>query len=513
MLTVRCAGTDEYGTSTEVRALKEKCTPQELCDKFYAIHSQVYEWFNISFDVFGRTTTRQQTEITQDIFLKLKSRGLLHEHTTAQLFCNEHHAFLADRLVEGKCPLCGYGDARGDQCDRCGKLLDPLELIQPRCKVDGSAPTTRDTNHVFFALDKLQPEIETLFHDVSGGWPGTAKSITAAWLREGLRPRSITRDIRWGTPVPLSGYENKAIYPWFDACIGYASITAGYTERWEEWWRNPDVQLYQFIGKDNVVFHSVIFPATQIGTGDLWTKLHHLSATDYLMYEGDKFSKGRGIGVFGDSVQHTGVSADVWRFYLLSCRPETGDSEFTWDGLVSANNNMLLKNVGNFVSRVLRFVAKHYDGIPEWTGDLGLKDEVNGLLVQYINELDAVKLRAGLSTALRVSHCGNAFLQSNKLDSRLFAEEPTRCAAVVGLAVNLVHLLAALLAPYMPDTAAAINLQLNTGPLPVQDHWDADSIKPGHEIGMPEHLFRRIDPAKAKEWRKAFNKGQGSSEV
>lgn len=473
----------------------------------------MYKWFNISFDVFGRTTTRQQTEITQDIFLKLNSRGLLREETTMQLFCNEHHSFLADRLVEGKCPLCNYPDARGDQCDRCGKLLDPLELIQPRCKVDGSTPTTKDTKHVFLALDKLQPEVETLFHNVSAGWPSTAKSITAAWLREGLKKRSITRDIRWGTQVPLTGYENKAIYPWFDACIGYASITAGYTERWEEWWRDPDVQLYQFVGKDNVVFHSVIFPATQIGTGDVWTRLHHLSATDYLMYEGGKFSKGRGVGVFGDSVQQTGVPADVWRFYLLSCRPETGDSEFTWDGLIQANNNILLKNIGNFVSRVLRFLAKHYHSVPEWTGGSGLKSEVNGLLMQYISELDAVKLRAGLLTALRVSQCGNAFLQSNKLDSKLFAGDPARCAAVVGLAVNLVHLLAALLAPYLPDTAAAINSQLHIGPLSIPGRWDADSINPGHEIGAPEHLFRHIDPAKAKEWRQAFGSGQGSSEV
>jgi methionyl-tRNA synthetase len=469
----------------------------------------VYKWFNISFDVFGRTTTQQPTNITQDIFLKLKSRGLLDEHTTAHLFCNEHHAFLADRLVEGECPFCSYESARGDQCDRCGKLLDQLELLRPRCKVDGSTPTTRDTNHVFFSLDKLQPEIETLFHDISAGWPSTAKSVTAAWLKEGLKPRSITRDIRWGTPVPLPGYETKAIYPWFDACIGYVSITAGYTEQWEAWWRNPGVQLYQFIGKDNVVFHSVVFPATQIGTGDVWTKLHHLSATDYLLYEGGKFSKGRGVGVFGDSVQQTGVAADVWRFYLLSNRPETGDSEFTWDGLVSANNNLLLKNVGNFVSRVLKFVTRHYTSLPEWTGDLGLKDEVNGLLREYIEELDAVKLRDGLFTVLGLCHRGNAFLQANKLGSRLYAEEPAKCAVVVGLAVNLVHLFAALVAPYMPDTAAAINSQLKAGPLPIPDRWNADSIKPGHEIGLPEHLFSRIDPAKAKEWREAFGRGKG----
>lgn len=206
---------------------------------------------------------------------------------------------------------------------------------------------------MFLELDKLQPEIEAFFRQSArkGAWSSNGQHITSSWLKEGLQPRSITRDLRWGVKVPIPGYEEKVIYSWFDACIGYISITAQYTDQWDKWWRSEDVQLYQFIGKDNVVFHSVMFPGTQIATGETWTKLHHLSTTDYLTYEGGKFSKSRGIGVFGDSARETGVASDVWRYYLLAHRPETSDSEFTWDAFIRANNSSLVNNLGNFVNR------------------------------------------------------------------------------------------------------------------------------------------------------------------
>lgn len=514
------SGTDEYGTTTEARSLVEGCTPIELCDKYRVMYADIYKWFNISFDIFGQTTTELQTEITQDIFLKLNKNGFLKERRTTQSYCEEHHSFLADRFVEGQCPACGFSDARGDQCDLCGRLLDPLQLKQPRCKIDGSTPIGKETNHIFLELDKLQQEVETFVQKscAVGEWSNNGKAITSAWLKEGLEPRSITRDMKWGTKVPLPNYEDKVIYPWFDACIGYVSITAPYTDQWEKWWRNPeDVQLYQFIGKDNVVFHSIIFPATQIGTQETWTKLHHLSATEYLTYEGGKFSKSRGIGVFGDSAQKTGVSSDVWRFFLLPHRPETSDTDFTWDAFVNDNSNLLLKNLGNFVNRVVKFITSlnYYDGIvPDWThyheDSLdAFRDDVRKLLTRYIPELDAVKLRAGLSIVLALSQLGNGFLQSNKLDGTLFKTKPFKCAAVMGLAINLVHLLASLVAPFMPDTASSINKQLCAEPIPILDRWSTDSIKPGHKVGKAEHLFQPIKPEKAQEWRKAFGAKEG----
>ncbi|KAE8364940.1 tRNA synthetases class I (M)-domain-containing protein [Aspergillus caelatus] len=512
--TLYVCGTDEYGTTSEARAIQENMTTKELCDKYYTLHAEVYKWFNISFDIFGRTTTELQTKITQDIFLKLHDNGFLSEHVTTQLYCEEHKSFLADRFIQGECPHCKYIDAYGDQCDLCGQLLDPLDLIKPRCKLDGATPVKKDTKHIFLKLDKLQPEIQAFFDESStkGGWSQNGKDITSSWLTKGLQERSITRDIKWGTQVPLPGYEEKVIYSWFDACIGYVSITANYTDQWEKWWRNPEeVELYQFIGKDNVAYHSVMFPGTEIGTREKWLKVHHLSTTEYLTYEGGKFSKSRGIGVFGDSAKKTGIPADVWRYYLLSHRPETGDSEFNWDLFISSNNNILLKNLGNFVSRVVKFVnSKNYDNIvPDYTAYTdpafdAWKEEVNELLTQYIQQLDAVKIRAAIDTVLTISQKGNLFLQSNSLDNKLAENEPAKCAAVIGLALNLIHLLSALLAPYMPETAASINEILRTEAILIPDRWNADTVKPNHEIGKAKYLFSNIKPEKANEWRDMF---------
>jgi len=367
---------------------------------------------------------------------------------------------------------------------------------------------------MFLRLDKLQPEIDAFYRQsaVKGAWSENGKRITEAWLKEGLIPRSITRDLKWGIAVPIPQYEDKVIYSWFDACIGYVSITAQYTPEWRRWWHSPDdVQLYQFLGKDNVSYHSVIFPGSQLGSRDDWTKLHHLSSTEYLTYEGGKFSKSRGVGVFGDTAKNTGIPADIWRFYLLSHRPESGDSEFNWDALISGNNNLLLKNLGNFINRVLKFLnGPHYEAIvPDYNsyGEASLdilEEDINNLLAQYIQELDAVKLRAALNTILRISQRGNVFLQSEGLDNKLAASQPLKCAAIIGRAVNLAHLIAALLAPYMPDTAQSIQAQLKTEPGLIPEVWNTNAISPGHTVGPAALLFQRLDPAKASERRVSF---------
>ncbi|ORY09135.1 tRNA synthetases class I (M)-domain-containing protein [Clohesyomyces aquaticus] len=513
--TLYVCGTDEYGTATETKAIEEKITPQQLCDKYYALHSEVYEWFKISFDHFGRTPTKQQTDIAQDIFTKLNKHGYLEEKTTTQPYCETHNSFLADRFVEGECPLCHYEDARGDQCDKCGHLLDPLELINPKCKLDRATPVPRETKHVYLCLDKLQPALEEWFKKSSeeGKWSSNGTHITSSWLKEGLHPRGITRDLKWGTAVPLEGYEDKVMYVWFDACIGYVSITATYTDEWEKWWRNPEhVQLYQFMGKDNVPFHTVVFPCSQMGTQDKWTMLNTISTTEYLNYEKGKFSKSRNIGVFGNNAKDTGIPADVWRYYLLSHRPETGDSEFEWDGFIAANNNELLKNLGNFVNRVIKFVnSKIYDSVvPDYTKFKGdpyfdeHKKKVNDYLKRYIEELENVKIKAGLATAMTISSLGNALLQDNKLDNKLATEYPERCAAVVGIALSHIHLLASLIQPYMPDTTDLILSQLSAPFLCIPDVWQATSLPPGHKIGKAAYLFSNIKPEKENEWRELF---------
>ena len=273
-------GTDEYGTTTETKALEEGLTCQQICAKYYKEHKKVYDWFNIEFDYFGRTSTAWQTKISQDIFKKLNHNGFIYEDKVEQLFCEKCVKFLADRFVEGICPFCSYNDARGDQCDKCGKLINSIELKEPRCKTCSSSPTVKSSRHLFLDLPKLTPKLEAWAEKTidKGQWTNTAAVITKAWLKEGLKGRCITRDLKWGTPVPLEGFEDKVFYVWFDAPIGYLSITANYSEEWEKWFKSPaNVSYYQFMAKDNVPFHSVIFPSCLLGTSDNYTLVEHLS--------------------------------------------------------------------------------------------------------------------------------------------------------------------------------------------------------------------------------------------
>ncbi|KAK3899506.1 tRNA synthetases class I (M)-domain-containing protein [Staphylotrichum tortipilum] len=500
--TVYICGSDEYGTATETKALAEGVDPATLCAKYHAIHKEIYDWFRIDFDVFGRTPTPEHTSIVQDVFTRLWNNGFVEQRETTQAYCPTHSSFLADRYVEGECSLCHDKGARGDQCDACGNLLDPLEpdldasgnqetkatgwLINPRCKLDGTTPERRQTKHLYLRLDTLQPEIKAWLDTAEQGWSANCVSITHSWLDQGLKPRGITRDLKWGVPIPahLDGlsdedYAKKVFY---------------------------------------VCFHTIIWPASQIGSGENWTKVNHLSTTEYLNYEGGKFSKSKGVGVFGNNARDTGVDADIWRYYLLSRRPETSDSEFKWEEFLDANNNDLLKNLGNLCQRIIKFCQAKMDGvIPEY--DLSKfpalqqhKEDVDKYLQEYITNLKAVKLRAGLSTIMSISGLGNKLLQDNKLGNQLIAEEPDRCRAVVGIALNHVHLLANILAPYMPEKSQSILRQLGFQtpsegeeiPVHIPDTWEADALKPGHAVGTPELLFANIPAAKIDEWRDAF---------
>ncbi|CAI7790819.1 unnamed protein product [Closterium sp. NIES-54] len=543
-------GTDEYGTATETKAMEEGVTPRQICDKYHAIHRSIYEWFGISCDKFGRTSTPQQTKICQSIFKSIHEQKRLKEDTISQM-CH-------------------------------------------------SRPEIRNTEHLFLDLPELKAELEAYVSDTSaaGGWSANSIQTTNAWIRDGLKPRCITRDLKWGVPVPLDKYKDKVgscggglvFYVWFDAPIGYISITANYTEQWERWWKNPqevelvqfmgkdnvpfhtnpqEVQLVQFMGQDNVPFHTVIFPCTLLGTKEPWTLMRTISVTEYLNYEGGKFSKSRGVGVFGNDAQDTGIPVEVWRYYLLtnrperasghgdSCggvalryylltnRPEVSDTVFTWADLQAKQNNELLKNLGNFINRTLAFLAKPDErpiaavhshlsqprisffiasadsflselfmkhssafdavmadnegltpSISELLGDCApvankvcvaatsctlpprsfqeravlpscdrcraeradCQDEltakfgqtVGDLVKEYIDNMEKVKLKAALKTAMAVSSAGNLYLQDSKF-WKLYKEDKPRCAVVMRSAVGVVHLLATLLHPFMPS--------------------------------------------------------------
>ncbi|XP_037460168.1 probable methionine--tRNA ligase [Triticum dicoccoides] len=523
-------GTDEYGTATENKALEEGCSPLEICDKYHAIHKEVYEWFNISFDHFGRTSTPQQTEICQSIFHKLLDNNWLSENTMQQLYCKSCQRFLADRFVVGSCPVegCGNDTARGDQCDRCGRLLNSTELIDPRCKVCEGIPVVRDTDHLFLELPLLKEKLEKYIDEASatGSWSQNAVRITDAWLKEGLKPRCITRDLKWGVPVPHEKYKDKVFYVWFDAPIGYISITACYTPEWEKWWKNPEnVELYQFMGKDNVPFHTVMFPSALLGTGENWTLMKNISATEYLNYESGKFSKTKGIGVFGNDAKATNIPADVWRYYLLSNRPEASDAAFTWGGLQIKHNNELLKNLGNFIYRVLSFIAKPEGAgygsiIPEApNADIhplsqSLAETIGNLIQQYIDAMDKVKLKQGLKIAMAISSEGNAYLQESQF-WKLYKQDPASCATVMKTSVGVVYLLACLLEPFMPSFSKDVLQQLNLCPnehISFADEkgesdkakrpWDL--IPSNHRIGKIVPLFTELKDDAVGSFRETF---------
>lgn len=470
--TLYICGTDEYGTATETKALEEKKSPRELCDYYYNEHTKIYDWFHINFDKFGRTSNDECTEITQDLFNDLDKNGLITEHTNNQLFCNHCNMFLADRFVHGICPKCGYEDARGDQCDKCGSLLDPTELKQPRCSTCASTPEVKETKHLYINLPKISGKLDEWMKKVSveGKWADNAVNITKAWIRDGLNERAITRDLKWGIPVPKKGYENKVFYVWFNAPIGYMSITKQLANElikagkksfdWKSWWlpseseegKNKEhVDLFQFIGKDNIPFHTVIFPCTLLGSGHDWTKLYHMSSTEYLNYEDGKFSKSRGIGVFGTDAIESGIPADAWRFYIFYNRPEKQDFQFTWKDFQEKMNSELIGNLGNLVNRTLLFVTRYYGGkIPSALVDEELWSEVKKLEAKATENLEWANLKDAFRSMFEIADlCNKKFQAAEPWKTR--TTEPEKAESLLFNLCYIIKDLMIMMNPYMPQ--------------------------------------------------------------
>jgi len=554
------SGTDEYGTASETKAIEQKKTPKEICDEFHQIHANIYSWFNIDFDEFGRTTNEIHTQLAQEIFTKLEKNNYLFQETLDQLYCPQCERFLADRFVEGICPYCAYEDARGDQCDKCSKLINAIDLKDPHCKLCKNSPIVRSSKHFFFDLTKVEQKLKDWFYDIisrsasppkpfpvnkieDGGesaaannvgqhvmgthWTNTAKAITEGWLKDGLKPRCITRDLKWGTKVPFEGCEDKVFYVWFDAPIGYLSISAKHTKEWDKWWRGEEareqVELFQFMAKDNVPFHSIMFPATLLATGEKWVDVKGLCATDYLNYENNKFSKSRGIGVFGNDAQDTGIPPDVWRFYLMYIRPEGQDSSFCWDDFREKVNGELLNNLGNFINRAVSFVDKNFSGQVKHYApteeDLKYLEEVGQNLIAYGERLERVMLREGLKPILAISRLGNQLIQANKpwlLVKSSDEAEKARAESVMHIALNMVAIVAMIIAPYMPSVSKEIKQQLALD----CDHLvemvtrskEGENWQPrmpmllevGHKIGKPALLFKRLEADQIKDFKKRF---------
>ena len=488
-------GTDEYGTASETRALQEGVTPRELCDHYHKIHKAIYEWFNISFDYFGRTSTQRHTEIVQYIFNEIYKNGYIKEEESEQLFCPHCGRFLADRYVNGTCPHCGSTDARGDQCDACQTLLDPTELIDPRCSVCGTTPVLKKTKHLYIDLPKALPLLQKWTEDAfrNNNWSKNAVNVTTSWFRDGLRERCITRDLKWGIPVPVKGYEDKVFYVWFDAPIGYISMTAEALDDWQRWWKSPeDTQLIQFIGKDNIPFHTVIFPATLLCTGEKWTMLYQMSSSEYLNYEGGKFSKSHGTGIFGDDVQSTGIPADVWRFYLFYNRPEKNDFNFSWSDFQDKVNGELIGNLSNLVNRTLSFIKKFYDGkVPSSSSpDESLLEVIRKSEAEITDLMNNVEERSALRAILALSDAGNKAFQDGE-PWKMRKENPEKAASLLRTLCFLIRDLGIMIEPFMPSTSEKIFSFFGDRKWTWQDLGSyGDSLENVGEISL---LFSKLD--------------------
>ena len=511
--TLYICGTDEYGTASETRALQEGVTPQELCDRYHKIHEEIYKWFNIDFSYFGRTSTPLQTEIVQHIFKKVDENGYIIEKETEQLYCPDCNRFLADRFVLGTCPHCGYDGARGDQCDKCGTLLDPTELINPKCSVCGATPVLRKTKHLYLDLPKALPLLEKWMEkaSVEGFWAKNAIQITNSWIRDGLQQRCITRDLKWGIPVPKKGFEDKVFYVWFDAPIGYISITANATKDWEYWWRDPEnTELFQFIGKDNIPFHTVIFPSSLLATGEKWTMLFHMSSTEYLNYEGGKFSKSKGIGIFGNDVQETGIPADVWRFYMFYNRPESSDFTFTWKDFQEKLNKELIGNLSNLVNRTLTFVKRFYNSdLGEGPIDEDLQKTIIEKESEITENLERAEEKAAIRGIFELSDIGNKAFQDGE-PWKMRVDNPEKAKRLLRTLLFLIRDLGVMIGPYMPETSEKILSFLGSSGL---DWSSLGSCSPDIKVENVELLFSKLEDDRVEELRKRYSGSQADREI
>ncbi len=497
-------GTDEYGTTAEIKAKEEGVTVRELVDKYFKIHKTIYDWFQTSYDCLGRTTSDENKKIAQEIFLKLFENKIIIEKEVEQLFSEKSNSFLSDRFVEGKCPNCGFEQARGDQCDKCGKLLDQKDLINPKSKIDGSTPIMKKTKHLYVDLKKMQPLLEKFFEERKENWSSQALTITEQWLKKGLEERSITRDLEWGIPVPLKGWYGKVFYSWFDAPIGYIGITAEcLKEKWVDWWKAKDILLYQFMGKDNVPFHSIMFPAYLIGAKDNYHVIDVLDSTAYINYEGGKFSKSNNIGVFGSDAIESGIKSDLWRYYLFRVRPEDNDTDFSWSDFEAKINNELVGNLGNFVNRVISLTEKFFDGKKPFKTKSYLNKELQKLLEEYFVLMDKSREKDALMKANEISSLGNKFLQDNE-PWKLVKENKEKAGEIIAEGIELLKILALVYNPFIPESSKKIASIVNF------------DLKNGFEkvfVGLKEEtkiinvgiLFEKLEKEKIDELRKKFS--------
>ena len=519
-----CA-TDEHGTPAELAAAKAGMPVAEYCAQMHEVQAKIADGFGLSFDHFGRSSSPQNHKLTQHFAGQLAKEGLIKEVSETQMYSPTDGRYLPDRYIEGTCPNCGFEDARGDQCDNCTKQLDPTDLINPRSTVSGATDLEqRDTKHLYLRQSNMRDKLQSWI-DSKTDWPILTTSIAKKWLNDGdgLQDRGITRDLDWGIPVKNGeaewpGMEDKVFYVWFDAPIEYIAasqewVDAGKGDNWERWWRTDkgaeDVRYTQFMGKDNVPFHTLSFPATILGSNEPWKLVDYIKSFNYLNYDGGQFSTSRGRGVFMDQALDI-LPADYWRWWLLSHAPESSDSEFTWDNFQSSVNKDLADVLGNFVSRITKFCrSKFGEAVPEggeW-GDTetALIADLEKRLKAYETHMEAMEVRKSAAELRAIWVAGNEYLQSAAPWST-FKENPDQAAAQVRLALNLIRFYAVLSRPFIPNAADDLMAAMQTD----NADWPSDitaaltALPVGHEFTVPEVTFRKITDDERDEWQEKF---------
>ena len=514
--TLFIGGTDEHGSPSEIAAQKAGMPVQKLCDTFYEIHSKIYKWFGISYDNFSRTSRPIHHEMTKSFFLELHKNGFISEQAMKMPYCERDMRFLADRYVEGICPKCANKAARGDQCEQCGSMLTPSELLNPYCVLCKSKPVTRETTHLFLNLDKLQPKLEEWLN-ANNHWKPQVRNLALGWIKEGLRRRAITRDLKWGVKVPIEGYSEQVMYVWFDAPIGYISSTKEWIAKkgdpekkdyeLKKWWVDKKTKLYHFIGKDNIPFHTIFFPAMLIGEGH-YILPYQVAGYQFLNYEGGKISKSKKHGIFCEAFIEDAADSlpsDVWRFFLALKLPEVRDTEFTWSEFESRINTELMGNLSNFVNRVTNFIENKRNSQIKRPGKLTAQDEeLMKEIKNYVDKVDGlydnVEIVSALTTILELSAKGNQYFQANEPWKRQERQE-----AVLWVCANICKALGVMLFPIIPQASIKIRHILN---IKEDFDWD-DAGKPlpnAHKLGKSEILFYRIEPIKMKELKETTTK-------
>ncbi|MBQ5835127.1 MAG: methionine--tRNA ligase [Bacteroidaceae bacterium] len=493
-------GSDEHGVPITIRARKEGCTPQDVVDRYHKLIKESFEGFGISFDVYSRTSSETHHKTAADFFRRLYDKGEFVERESEQYYDEEAQTFLADRYITGECPHCHAEGAYGDQCEKCGTALSPTELINPKSAVSGSKPVLRKTKHWYLPLDKHQAWLEPWITEQHREWRSNVMGQCKSWFDMGLQPRAVSRDLDWGIPVPVEGADGKVLYVWFDAPIGYISNTKELLpDTWEKWWKQPDTRLVHFIGKDNIVFHCIVFPAMLKAEGS-YILPDNVPSNEFLNLEDDKISTSRNWAVWlHEYLVDMPGKQDVLRYVLTANAPETKDNNFTWRDFQARNNNELVAVYGNFVNRALQLTKKYYDGIVPAAGTLTEYDletirEFRGVKEQVEKLIEEFRFRDAQKEAMNLARIGNKYLADSE-PWKVIKTDPERVKTVINLSLQLVANLAIAFEPFLPFSSERLRGMLNVE----RPEWDrlgsTDLLPEGHQLNEPALLFEKIEDA------------------